>query len=506
MATQPSILVRTRTGEELLGLHSVLLNAHAIETLAVPIPPAASGLWRLLAAITARITSLDQPDTPLEAWLKRRAELLETPTGFDPDIIDTYCAAHTWDLFDRTRPFLQDPALASQCAKTSGINTLVWGRPAGNNLAWFSAHTDTRPQPAPSHEAFWHLLIHHYYGRSGTCSTRTLTPPAPKHLQLRAGPVRGTVSFHPVGRTLYESLLLHLVPYQGSGQLADTDRCPWEEAPPDPHTPPTEVTWPGRLLAGRSRHALLLVPDRDGSHVTDVYLSFASRHIPPPAADPYTIIHTNRDKSADKRDTPRRADADRAMWRDLDALLLTDDETTNTHTSTRRPAAFDHLNDLPAPVRTHLRVQVHGFDQDPKTKDRTWYSALTPPIWNWAQEHDPDTATRIAECRRAAETLAATLRSTANQAWKQTTNAPRARPCTWSRTALALYWPRAEPLFWHLIEDREPDAFTAFAHLAITALRTATRTDLLHHQGAGPALAQAVAKLRATQSDRSKDR
>ncbi|WP_328635345.1 type I-E CRISPR-associated protein Cse1/CasA [Streptomyces sp. NBC_00356] len=500
MATQPSVPVRMLTGErQLLGWHAVLSRAHEIEDLDLPFPPAASGLKRMLAAAVARITRLDQPDMPTQTWLRARNDHLEHITGFDPAAVDSYCASHVWDLYDPVRPFLQDRLLAKQCAKTAGINALVWGRPSGNNLDWFSPHTGTRPHPVLSHEALWHLVMHHYYGRSGTCATRTLDPPVAKRLRLRAGPLRGTVSFHPHGRNLRETLLLHLLPYQGHGQAPDTDRCPWEEtAPPAPHTPPPDTTWPGRQLAGRSRHALLLIADTDGSHATDVYLSYASIHSPPPATDPYTIINTNQNQPADRRDTPQLADADRATWRHLDTLVLADDEITGPHSSRRRPAVFDHLNDLPGPVRARLRVHIHAFDQDPTCKDRAWYSALTPPIWPWAQEHDPETAARIAECRRAAETLAAKLRSTANYAWKQATGAPRARPSTWAREALTQYWPRAETLFWQLVEDHAPDAFTAFARLAVTCLRTATHTDLLHHPGAGPALALAVSTLRAT--------
>ncbi|MFI8351417.1 hypothetical protein [Streptomyces sp. NPDC085596] len=54
-------------------------------------------------------------------------------------------------------------------------------------------------------------------------------------------------------------------------------------------------------------------------------------------------------------------------------------------------------------------MRVYGFDQDGKTTNRTWYTALTPPIWPWMQECDPAAAERVAACRKAAEEIGAHL-------------------------------------------------------------------------------------------------
>ncbi|MCX2182669.1 type I-E CRISPR-associated protein Cse1/CasA [Streptomyces sp. SKN60] len=510
LATRPWIPL-ARTTDRMVGLRSLFHHAHEIEDLALPIPPAESSLWRLLAAITARLTTLDQPDMPVSDWHEQRARLLVAKGGFDREAVDTYLSMFTWDLFDTKRPFLQDPSLAGQCREAAGVNALVHGRPAGNNLAWFSVHTDTHPRPVTSHEAAWHLLVHHYYGRSGRCSARTVDTVT--EASLRAGPIRGTVSFHPRGRTLYESMLLHLTPYRGPGQ-SEPDRCPWEEpAPRDPLAPPAAVTWPGGILTGRSRHAVLLVPDADGSHVTNAYLTWATLQSGLPATDPYLIIRTDPKKPAETRDMPQRADTDRAVWLDLDTLVLAGDETSTA----RRPEVFSSLNDLPADVVTHLQVRVLGFDQEAKTNNRAWYSALTPPIWTWAQEKDPLMAARIAECRLAAETVAAVLARAATRAWREATlpNAGSSKPPhrgtehqpLWTRQALAAYWPRAETVFWNLI-NHHPDrpAFPAFAYEAVDSLRTAAGPALPRQRGAGPALARAVVTLRETAAPRPKDR
>jgi CRISPR system Cascade subunit CasA len=267
------------------------------------------------------------------------------------------------------------------------------------------------------------------------------------------------------------------------------------------------VTWPKRLLTGRSRHAVLLVSNQDGSAATDCYLTWATQHPAYPATDPYLIIDTRTRDQAKDRDQPRRADADRGeWWRDIDALLLSGDETATQ----RRPTVFGTLNDLPQTVRARLRVRVCGFDQDGRCTSRIWYTALTPPIWNRAEEHDPHAARRIAACRQAAEHLAALLRTQANTAWNQTRTptadgappaARRRQPTSrWAREALALYWPRAEKTFWTLVNenpDTQRDPYPVFAYAAVDVLRQVTLPDLARHRTAGPALARAVRALRA---------
>jgi CRISPR system Cascade subunit CasA len=262
------------------------------------------------------------------------------------------------------------------------------------------------------------------------------------------------------------------------------------------------VTWPGRLLTGRSAHALLLIPSPDGRQVTDAFVS-AGAVTKLPALDPFLIHHVDAARPAGRRHRPRRADADRALWRDLDALLLAGDETA----AVRRPEAFAALNDLPGEVRAGLRVRVHGFDQEGRTNNRTWYTALTPPIWPWMQEHDPAGAERIAACRIAAEEVGALLEQVCRQAGRALAGAVRAprRPPAWAGRAYAAYWPRAEKVFWRLIEQGasagpddpdDPEMRAAFAAEAVAVLREATRPLLARHFAAGPALARAVAQLR----------
>ncbi|MER6094155.1 type I-E CRISPR-associated protein Cse1/CasA [Streptomyces bluensis] len=499
---QPCVPVRFPDGhQEILGLRDVVLRAHEIEDLALPLPPAASGVLRTLTAVAARVTGLDDPEMTAGEWTAHRRALLQNPQGFDSRRVHDYFDSYIWDLFHPERPFLQDPRLAVQCQRRAGTNALVFGRPAGNNLAWLSAHSDMNPVPVPCAQALWHLMAQHFYGAAGTCSKRTVD--GHSSIMGKAGPLRSTVSFHPLGRTLYESLLAGVPKFNGDWHDAE-DLCPWEEPElPDPLGPLPPVTWPGRLLTGRSRHAILLVPTPDGQAVADAYLTWASQQPKLPATDPFLIhdIAAPKEKTAPRRLIPRRADADRAVWRDLDALLLAGDESA----ACMRPAAFHTLNDLPPDLRATLRVRVHGFDQDRETSNRTWYTALTPPIWPWAQEHDAAKAQRIAQCRAAAEEIGTLLAAKAAEAWRETITPPTTttrpsrktpkRLCSWTLQASAAYWPRAETTFWRLIEEPDVPARRAFANDAAAALREVTRPAIVQFRQAAPAVTRAVAAL-----------
>lgn len=109
--------------QEELGWRDVLLRAHLIKDLALPVPPAASAVLRLLVVMAARISGLDargERRMTARQWAARRRELLTHPDGFDPDAVHAYFDNYIWDLFHPVRPFLQDPRLASQCPQRAG--------------------------------------------------------------------------------------------------------------------------------------------------------------------------------------------------------------------------------------------------------------------------------------------------------------------------------------------------------------------------------------------------
>ncbi|WTK78244.1 type I-E CRISPR-associated protein Cse1/CasA [Streptomyces sp. NBC_01511] len=468
-------------GSRTVGLRELFLDAHHIGGLAIALPPAASGLLRVLYAITARITGLWEVEG--REWYNRRYGLLaRSGDGFEPAAVEAYFTRYAtrFRLHDPDRPWLQDPRLRAECPGGSGVNKLVMARPAGNNQIWFGHFTDDEQIPLASGDAALHLLAQLYYGPSGQCTPRTVA--GQRFGNAYAGPLRKVLSYHPVGRSLYETLLLGL---PGPGTFEDgraergraADQCPWErDELPNPLAPPPAPAGPLSALTEQYRHAVLLTPGADGRTVVDATITWAIRANRPPYEDPYVLW----DEGKDGTRRPREADANRALWRDLDALVNENRGGEGGH----RPRILTDLNSqLPRPVADSLRVHALGFDQDGQTRDRTYFTAATPPLFNLlnpAYAADNELRLDIREGRESAEKAAYRLESALQNAWRAyttpfegekpggTAKDRRKRGGPWPALALGGYWPKAEQLFWSALEARDfTDSLRSFGRLAL---------------------------------------
>lgn len=498
---EPWIPVRLLTGERArLGLRALFKRAHEITDLELPVPPAAAGLVRILAVMTARIAvddgvRLGDPDVAedIDDWLALRRRVLKAGR-FDPDAVDGYfdkeVPSGRFDLFDAERPFLQDPRLRAECVDAkgapnpSGINKLVMGRPTGINGAVLFGHfTDTAPEPVPAAEAAWHLIAQLYFGPSGQCTPRRIT--GERTGSGDAAPLRKSVSYFPWAPDLFTTLVLAVPRPQVVVDWEAGDVSSWEgDHLPDPLQPLPPTTWPGRMLTGRFRHAVLLVPSSDGRSVTDAYITWSTHERAQHVRDPYQILERRKDGEFQ----PREADASRALWRDLDSLLLKD-----SRPDTLRPPC---LEGLPRTLLPALRVRAYGFDQDGQQKDSVWFRSTTPPVLRWLEESDAEMAHHIGRCHALAEQVGDRLDFAARIAWKIATDSsvdlsPKAKikldarkPGPWLSAALTRYWPKAEEAFWELAgPDRLADQVVKpFVHAALTvldeAIGPANRADI----------------------------
>jgi CRISPR system Cascade subunit CasA len=479
LRNEPWIPVQAGTRTTIVSLQDLFLQAHELDDLAVPVPPAASGLWRVLYAITARVTGLDRGSGD---WQVRQFQCIGGG-AFDATAVERYFTryADRFDLFHPQRPWMQEPRLAGECAKPSGINKLMFDRPAGNTQVWFGHFSDTNPVPVPTAEAAWHLIAQLYYGASGRCTARTLGAQRPA--DTTAGPLRGAMSYHPLGRTLFESLIL------GVPAPRDTDtthdRCPWERDDlPDPGTGGYTPTGTGALLTGRYRHALLLVPAADGQTVVDAYLTWAWRTPIAPERDPYTIYKLSKEGNWYQH----KADGARALWRDLEALLVDVDGKR------QRPQILQTAVDLEI---DDMRVRAFGFDQDGQAKDRQWFTDTTPPILAWLKDADEDALTGIGAVELAVESVGYRLAAVLRDAWHQYTNTSdrkepgKPKDLPWQRSGMSYYWSHAEPVFWRHVNTRQYDsASTSFHALAHEAVDHAAG-EQVRHQPAAKAIAAA---------------
>lgn len=466
-----AIPVRGDDGLELVRLRELFFRAHEFADLAVGLPPAASGLWRILTVIAARLTGLDTP-AKAPRWFAQRNEIFGQGC-FEPEAIEKYFEkyADRFHLFHPERPFLQDPRLAQECSAPSSVNKLVFGRPSGNNQPWMSHHHDNLAVPVPAHEAVLHLVAQVYYGAPGRCTTRTVAGRA--EANMTSGPVRGLASYHPAGRTLFESLIAG-IPL--STKKSGTGTAVWEaDSLHDPLSVPPAGGDVGWRLAGRFRHSILLVPSQDGAMVTDAYLTWAWRHPHPPMKDPFAVYQMS--KKGEQYARP--ADANRALWRDLDGLLL-----KNVGIEQQvQPEVFEGARQFDATVLSRLRVQAFGFDQDrSQVNDRQWYSASTPPVLGLLD--DAQAAAQVSRIRVAAEQAGWRMTKALRSAWVAI-NSPgndgsgtgKTSEGPWPELAGARYWPAAEREFWTQISQEKVTASVRpFTDLALDAFDMVTDT------------------------------
>lgn len=460
-----------------LGLRELLEHAHLIESIDASSAPALSGLYRVLYALAARVSGSEgvaglDDNGPNKDWARRRNAVLKR--GYlDPGAIEQYFSsiiAIRFDLFDADRPFLQDSRLLAQCPKSAGINKLIPGRPAGNNHAWFGGpHSDAAPVPASLVEAFFGLIVALYYGASGRCSTREVAGVSAAN--TKAGPLRTSLSYHPIGASLFETLIAGIpVPASMTGRELSGDLCPWEyEEYPDPLGTATEVTGVASLLTGRAQHAVLLVANTERDAVVDAYLTWAWRTASDRSQDPYVIWQTSKEGNQ----YARRADSGRALWRDVDTLL---GNRPSSSAAVLKPAVFDNLPDIP-----DLRVLALGFDQDGQAKDTQFVDAITPPIINTLKADNVKIAANVGNLHQAGEIAGRRLEYAAKKAWALYTD-DKVQECAWSQVAAAYYWPQAEQLFWSRLFSTVPEARhglgKAFRTLAERAFNHATENSV----------------------------
>ncbi|MFC4057630.1 type I-E CRISPR-associated protein Cse1/CasA [Planomonospora corallina] len=466
LLTRDWVPVRIGDVRRQIGLRELFEHAHELTDIEAAPPPGASGLWRVLTVIAARITGLDDMSLSAKAWGERQEAVLEAGY-FDSDEADKYFARHAgrFDLFDTDRPWLQDPRLREQCPSSSGVNKLVMFRSAGNNQVWFDHATTLQVRPISANEAVFHLLTQLYYGPSGQCTPRTVG--ATRGGNSKAGPLRRTISFHPLGRNVFESLVAGIPPayrYNTGG----VDLAPWEtDELPNPLGVPPRPSGLGGVLCGRFQHAVLLESSDDGESVADAWITWAWRDREFPAEDPYLVYQQNKEGGF----YARQADAGRALWRDFDALILED--AGDDHR--RRPAVLVTVEDLRGLLLPVLRVRAFGFDQDGQTRDKEWTTAVTPALLALANE--TQVARAVSEMRQTAEKTERHLRWALRDVWiaindpSNGDGRPQRKDISegpWPAQGSARYWPRAERIFWQRVRERRFDrAADAFLHLAL---------------------------------------
>ncbi|WP_439900797.1 type I-E CRISPR-associated protein Cse1/CasA [Streptomyces somaliensis] len=476
-------------GEDLLarvGLHDVLLRAESIAGLAIAEPPAHTALLRILYALTARVTKLDEAGPG--DWLERRVDILGE--GRLPARgIEEYFTSYRERFFAHDpvggRPWMQDARLAEQCdpGKTAGVNKLIVTRPAGNNHAWFRHGSDAVPDLPTMSEAVLNLLVWHYFGPSGRCSSREVN--GVKSASAIAGPLRTALSYHPEGDSLFETLLAGLVPPPRTVRRT-TDQCPWErDELPDPDEFPKAPAGPCARLTACSQHALLLVPESDGQRVRDAYITWAYRKGRIPRDDDFVIWQISQQNNRYPRPGGREPGTVAGPGRAAAAEAV-------------RQRAARAAEGVPHRVRGVRAAAGEGAGLRPggPGEGHAVRGRLHPEGVRRRRGAGGAHRAGGGRLRQLGELFGWRLERAVKRAWAAYVTDVKAKPDTWVAEAAARYWPRAEREFWDRFRDLDrtnalpnggldvAEARKAFLRLAEEAYEAVTATVTRTQRGA----------------------
>lgn len=296
-----------------LGLREVLVGAHELREILDPAPPVTVALHRLALAVLHRIFGPMDRENWARLWRSRR---------FDPSVVDDYL--DTWrdrlDLFHPEFPFYQTPGLDLDGHGLTAAK-LVLPLASGNNPTLFDHTTDDREVRLPPGEAARWLVAYQGYAPGGTLTRFPGESPS-----ATAGPLLRGAAVLITGETLFETLLLNLVRYDGSDDAPfafepKRDQPAWEA--PGPAGPEERAPFGYLdLLTWQSRRILL---GADGGFVTRVCI-MRGRELPrtwmPAGRETMLAYRANRRGSKGQDPfTPLQFEEERDLWRDSPILL-----------------------------------------------------------------------------------------------------------------------------------------------------------------------------------------
>ncbi|MFD7896310.1 type I-E CRISPR-associated protein Cse1/CasA [Streptomyces sp. NPDC059743] len=334
-------LVRRQGGlgsAEGAGLRHLLLDADRFQDLVVDLPTQKPAIYRQLL-LPIVVDALGWP-TNAAAWMDMFQAGAFTPG--QREALSAYLDEHRhlFDLFGAVEPFGQVAGLRTAKGETKGSALLVATAATGNNVPLFSSRTEGDPlELTPAQAARW--LLHTQCWDTAAIKTGVVGDPQAKSGKTTGSPVGplgqlGVVM--PVGRTVYETLVLN-IPF-GRASLSD-DLPQWRRRATGGRVEDTlscaTPAWQSRAARGlldlwtwQSRRIRLFPEETPaGVRVTRVIVAAGDRLVPIPADEPHTAWITDRPVRGKKPgkaavspvDRPRRHQPGRAAWRGLEALL-----------------------------------------------------------------------------------------------------------------------------------------------------------------------------------------
>lgn len=366
-------------GRKDVSIKKALTKAHKLAGWPVlNTPQINAAAIRLLTAIAYRIFGIGDDEAEYADDLEPTIDDLLARGEFGEDDVNAYLNRwrnRFWLLppAGRTdlRPFLQDQELAElgEIREDSGIVLSRLIPDASPGYVWGQQQVE----PPTAAEAARHLLAFMYYGPGGGGPKHPLAPDKidGKDYNWQTGRLRGKASIHPRGRSLYETLVLHLVPLNTTGgSFRELGKPEWElNAPPGikvPLPPPDSLL---EQLFGRWEQTALLIASPGGDRVIDAKLATGRRRDDEiPESDPYTLRREGKSKEGDRTVQDLKPDTSRGVWRDLPNLRQRKRESPT--------AVVDARMGLPGEVSEWTLVS-HVPD---RASDIAWWQSSIPAI------------------------------------------------------------------------------------------------------------------------------
>jgi CRISPR system Cascade subunit CasA len=371
----------TAAADRDVGVRELLLDAHLFTDVVLEMPTMRPAIFRqVLLPIVVDALGRPTDHADWSMWFGAGAFSAQQRAA-----LSAYLDEHhaSFGLFDAADPFAQVAGLRTAKDETKGSALLVATAATGNNVPLFSSRSEADPlELTPAQAARW--LLHTHCWDTAAIKTGVVGDPKAKAGKTTGNPVGplgqlGVVM--PIGRTVYETLLLNMP----SGQASLSDDLPqWRRRSTEGRaeetlscaTPVWQTRAPRGLLdlwTWQSRR-IRMVPEETaaGVRVTQVVVAAGDRLDATPQAEPHTTWVVDSAAARAKRPAkrgpapsarPRRHQPGKAAWRGLEALLTVDRDSrdaTATRSGFYTSVLLDQLGSLEMPDGYPLQLELTG--------------------------------------------------------------------------------------------------------------------------------------------------
>lgn len=430
---QPWIpVVRSNGSPDEAGLRDLLREAPNLRAIACETPLMNAAILPVVLALLHRVFG----PKDRAAW-----KTLWNTGAFPQEALDAYFANwyERFDLFHPERPFYQ---ARDERVKPKSVIHLVHS--IGNTGTLFTHANDDEGLTLTAAEAARHLIAAQAFRTAGLSGLKE---------KFTDSPLTRGVLFWAYGDTLFETLMLNLLPYPGSLNPiphTDEDRPSWEaenafHQRKHPKGYLDYLTWP-------SNRILLLPVETEGEVLVEMMtvapgLSLSADVISPQKRysrksqkDDWQFLYFNSTKS---------------LWRDYYSLLALDDGNV------RPPTVVEWLSSLvlsgAIDEKRSLQVTASGMlaDQAKPIFYRQEQMPLPPVVLR-----DADAAYRVSQAIQQAEEAAKILREALNvlaeyvlmRGGERQPDKGDRRNLVDQWGSVSLYWERLEPAFWEFLQ------------------------------------------------------